>query len=104
MLTINHIFSHIFICTTCKQPCRIRSEILKGFNCWKTEKDHFVDVNKMVGRRTSLIFGKQFLLSQPLLELYDFFVQLSNTHRTGLEPVTTRFEAGYSIRLSYRCK
>lgn len=24
-------------------------------------------------------------------------------HRTGLEPVTTRFEAGYSIRLSYRC-
>ena len=25
-------------------------------------------------------------------------------HRTGLEPVTTRFEAGYSIRLSYRCK
>ena len=25
-------------------------------------------------------------------------------HRTGLEPVTTRFEAGYSIRLSYRCE
>lgn len=24
-------------------------------------------------------------------------------HRTGLEPVTTRFEAGYSIQLSYRC-
>lgn len=27
-----------------------------------------------------------------------------NVHRTGLEPVTTRFEAGYSIRLSYQCK
>ncbi len=27
-----------------------------------------------------------------------------DVHRTGLEPVTTRFEAGYSIRLSYRCK
>lgn len=26
-----------------------------------------------------------------------------DVHRTGLEPVTTRFEAGYSIRLSYRC-
>lgn len=25
-------------------------------------------------------------------------------HRTGLEPVTTRFEAGYSIQLSYRCE
>ncbi len=24
-------------------------------------------------------------------------------HRTGLEPVTTRFEAGYSIQLSYQC-
>jgi hypothetical protein len=24
-------------------------------------------------------------------------------HRRGLEPLTTRFEAGYSIRLSYRC-
>jgi transposase len=29
---------------------------------------------------------------------------VDNVHRTGLEPVTTRFEAGYSIRLSYRCK
>jgi hypothetical protein len=27
-----------------------------------------------------------------------------DVHRTGLEPVTTRFEAGYSIRLSYRCR
>jgi hypothetical protein len=25
-------------------------------------------------------------------------------HRRGLEPLTTRFEAGYSIRLSYRCE
>lgn len=24
-------------------------------------------------------------------------------HRRGLEPLTTRFEAGYSIQLSYRC-
>ncbi len=28
---------------------------------------------------------------------------MENAHRRGLEPLTTRFEAGYSIRLSYRC-
>ena len=31
-----------------------------------------------------------------------FYIQIK-VHRRGFEPLTTRFEAGYSIRLSYRC-